>query len=75
MLEASFLPSRLRQLMEANYMSVRRLSEEAGLSVGQLRAILNGRHGHLSVRAVYQLARAFQMPMRDFIDYVCDGRP
>ena len=71
MIRYNFHPERLAILMDRHNRSLDQLSAQTEIPAATLRGYLNGGRDTISTRNLMVIARSFDMPMSDLIDFLC----
>lgn len=71
MIRYDFHPERLAILLERHQRTLDQLSAQTEIPVATLRGYLNGGRDTISTRNLMVIARSFDMPMSELIDFLC----
>ena len=71
MIRYDFHPERLAILLERHQRTLDQLSAQTEIPVATLRGYLNGGRETISTRNLMVIARSFDMPMSELIDFLC----
>ena len=71
MIRYDFHPERLAILLVRHQRTLDQLSVQTEIPVATLRGYLNGGRDTISTRNLMVIARSFDMPMSELIDFLC----
>lgn len=63
------LGAAVKRLRDRNNISQEELRERAGLSTGYISRLEAGEYASPSIVQIFQIAKAFEMPLRDLLEY------